>query len=103
MPDRRRPTSAWRSSANVHSASSTTLSPITRPIFAVKARRDRVLRDYVIEFLTMLAPHLRARDLQRIVQSGYRPAQALAPTWEMLREPLAGVSQPAARRVLIGG
>jgi len=49
-------------------------------------RRDRVLRDYVVDFLTLLAPHLRARDLQRLVRSGYRPAQSLAPTWSALSE-----------------
>ena len=66
-------------------------------------RRDRVLRDYVVDFLTLLAPHLRARDLQRLVRSGYRPAQSLAPTWRTLRQrPAGGLIQPPARRVLVG-
>jgi DNA-binding transcriptional LysR family regulator len=65
-------------------------------------RRDRVLRDYVVDFLTLLAPHLRARDLQRLVRSGYRPAQSLAPTWRALRErPDQPLVQPT-RRVLAG-
>ncbi|MBO9710310.1 MAG: LysR family transcriptional regulator [Caulobacter sp.] len=67
-------------------------------------RRDRVLRDYVVDFLTMLAPHLRARDLQRLVRSGYRPAQSLAPTWRALRErPVQPPARPVpAGRVLVG-
>jgi len=66
-------------------------------------RRDRVLRDYVVDFLTLLAPHLRARDLQRLVRSGYRPAQSLAPTWRMLRErPTPSLVQSPIRRVLVG-
>jgi LysR family cys regulon transcriptional activator len=66
-------------------------------------RRDRVLRDYVVDFLTLLAPHLKARDLQRLVRSGYRPAQSLAPTWRTLRErPIQPPPRPAPVRVLVG-
>lgn len=66
-------------------------------------RRDRVLRDYVVDFLTLLAPHLRARDLQRLVRSGYRPAQSLAPTWRALRErPATTLIPPPVRRALVG-
>jgi DNA-binding transcriptional LysR family regulator len=43
--------------------------------------RDRVLRDYVVAFLTSLAPHLKPRDLHRCVQSGDIASPASAPPW----------------------
>jgi DNA-binding transcriptional LysR family regulator len=43
--------------------------------------RDRVLRDYVVAFLTSLAPHLKPRDLHRVVQSGGVASPTTAPHW----------------------
>jgi DNA-binding transcriptional LysR family regulator len=44
-------------------------------------RRDRVVRDYVIDFLAALAPHLNRRDLVRSLQPGGRPLSRNAPDW----------------------
>jgi hypothetical protein len=44
-------------------------------------RRDRVVRDYVIDFLAALAPHLNRRDLVRGLQPGGRPLGRNAPEW----------------------
>jgi LysR family cys regulon transcriptional activator len=44
--------------------------------------RDRVARDYVIDFLASLAPHISRRDLVRAVHPGDRSAAATgAPDW----------------------
>jgi len=43
--------------------------------------RDRVVRDYVIDFLGALAPHIPRRDLVRTLHPSGQPTPILAPNW----------------------
>lgn len=44
--------------------------------------RDRILRDYVLEFLTLLAPHFSQRDIRRVVQFSGELGVTAIPAWE---------------------
>lgn len=65
-------------------------------------RRDRVVRDYVIDFVASLAPHVSRRDLARALQPGGRPPAASAPDWSewnsLVETRTAAVIAPPGRR-----
>lgn len=63
--------------------------------------RDRVVRDYVIDFLTALTPHISRRDLVRSLRPGGEMTVRAAPDWDdwfervnalALEEPAAAVA-----------
>ncbi|HNR91279.1 MAG TPA: LysR substrate-binding domain-containing protein [Dokdonella sp.] len=50
----------------------------------VVLRRDRVLRDYALDVIATLAPHLDRRDLVRVVQRAAEPDWPSPPHWHQL-------------------
>jgi LysR family cys regulon transcriptional activator len=48
-------------------------------------RRDRVARDYVVDFVAALAPHVSRRELVRGLQPGGRSPASTAPDWREWR------------------
>jgi DNA-binding transcriptional LysR family regulator len=59
-------------------------------------RRDRVVRDYVLDFVTLLAPHVTRRELVRGLQPGSPFPVKAAPEWREWRERVAGIPASAA-------
>ncbi len=48
--------------------------------------RDRVLRDYALELVHVLAPQVDPRDLRRVLDGNQEPAWPVPPTWESLTQ-----------------
>jgi LysR family transcriptional regulator, cys regulon transcriptional activator len=55
-------------------------------------RRDRVVRDYVVDFIAILAPHVTRRDILRGLQPGAGPLGEETPTWAEWRRRMAGLA-----------
>ena len=49
-------------------------------------RRDRVLRDYALDFVTLLAPHVGRRELMRALHPGGTLSAKEAPDWREWRD-----------------
>ena len=48
--------------------------------------RERVLRDYAVELLHVLAPQLDHRDLRRVLEGNQAPHWPTPPTWVELSQ-----------------
>ncbi|QNH20143.1 CysB family transcriptional regulator [Xanthomonas sp. GW] len=48
--------------------------------------RDRVLRDYALELVHVLAPQIDTRDLRRVMEGNQEPDWPTPPTWEELTQ-----------------
>jgi hypothetical protein len=48
--------------------------------------RDRVLRDYALELVHVLAPQIDTRDLRRVIDGNQEANWPLPPTWESLTQ-----------------
>jgi LysR family cys regulon transcriptional activator len=48
--------------------------------------RDRVLRDYALELVHVLAPQIDKRDLRRVLDGNQAPAWPTPPSWESLAQ-----------------
>lgn len=48
--------------------------------------RDRVLRDYALELVHVLAPQIDRRDLRRVLDGNQEPDWPTPPTWESLTQ-----------------
>ncbi|MBB4126932.1 DNA-binding transcriptional LysR family regulator [Xanthomonas translucens] len=48
--------------------------------------RDRVLRDYALELVHVLAPQIDTRDLRRVMEGNQEPDWPIPPTWEELTQ-----------------
>ncbi|UKE47904.1 MULTISPECIES: LysR family transcriptional regulator [Xanthomonas translucens group] len=48
--------------------------------------RDRVLRDYALELVHVLAPQIDTRDLRRVMEGNQEPDWPTPPTWEALTQ-----------------
>ncbi|MCW4454678.1 LysR family transcriptional regulator [Flavobacterium sp. MXW15] len=48
--------------------------------------RDRVLRDYALELVHVLAPQIDKRDLRRVLDGNQEPNWPTPPTWESLTQ-----------------
>lgn len=59
-------------------------------------RRDRVVRDYVVDFLANLAPHVSRREIVRGLRPAAPPPVRSAPDWAEWRHRVLGVETPAA-------
>ncbi|MBD8636485.1 LysR family transcriptional regulator [Stenotrophomonas sp. 169] len=61
-------------------------APIAECIAWAVLPRDRVLRDYALELVHVLAPQIDPRDLRRVLDGNQAPAWPLPPTWESLTQ-----------------
>ncbi|WP_066094342.1 LysR family transcriptional regulator [Xanthomonas massiliensis] len=48
--------------------------------------RERVLRDYALEMVHVLAPQIDPRDLRRVMEGNQEPAWPAPPSWEALTQ-----------------
>ena len=48
--------------------------------------RERVLRDYALELVHVLAPQVDRRDLRRVLDGNQEPDWPVPPTWESLSQ-----------------
>jgi len=48
--------------------------------------RERVLRDYALELVHVLAPQVDRRDLRRVLDGNQEPDWPIPPTWEALSQ-----------------
>ena len=48
--------------------------------------RERVLRDYALEMVNVLAPQIDKRDLRRVLDGNQAPDWPEPPTWESLTQ-----------------
>ncbi|MCW0416769.1 hypothetical protein NB689_002523 [Xanthomonas sacchari] len=48
--------------------------------------RDRVLRDYALELVHVLAPQIDTRDLRRVMEGNQQPDWPAPPSWEDLTQ-----------------
>ena len=48
--------------------------------------RDRVLRDYALELVHVLAPQIDPRDLRRVLDGNQTASWPVPPTWESLTQ-----------------
>ncbi|AOD16037.1 LysR family transcriptional regulator [Xanthomonas fragariae] len=60
--------------------------PIAECIAWAVLPRDRVLRDYALDLVHVLAPQIDKRDLRRVLDGNQAPAWPLPPTWESLTQ-----------------
>ena len=60
--------------------------PIAECVAWAVLPRDRVLRDYALELVHVLAPQIDPRDLRRVLDGNQTPAWPLPPTWESLTQ-----------------
>jgi DNA-binding transcriptional LysR family regulator len=61
-------------------------APIAECIAWAVLPRDRVLRDYALELVHVLAPQIDPRDLRRVLDGNQVAAWPLPPTWESLTQ-----------------
>nr|WP_164083327.1 LysR family transcriptional regulator [Stenotrophomonas pavanii] len=61
-------------------------TPIAECIAWAVLPRDRVLRDYALELVHVLAPQIDPRDLRRVLDGNQAAAWPLPPTWESLTQ-----------------
>lgn len=61
-------------------------APITECIAWAVLPRDRVLRDYALELVHVLAPQIDPRDLRRVLDGNQAAAWPVPPTWESLTQ-----------------
>jgi len=61
-------------------------APIAECIAWAVLPRDRVLRDYALELVHVLAPQIDKRDLRRVLDGNQAPNWPLPPTWESLTQ-----------------
>ncbi|HEL3866158.1 TPA: LysR family transcriptional regulator [Stenotrophomonas maltophilia] len=61
-------------------------APIAECIAWAVLPRDRVLRDYALELVHVLAPQIDSRDLRRVLDGNQVAAWPLPPTWESLTQ-----------------
>ncbi len=61
-------------------------APIAECIAWAVLPRDRVLRDYALELVHVLAPQIDPRDLRRVLDGNQAAAWPLPPTWESLTQ-----------------
>src|SRR5690606_6658628 len=52
--------------------------------------RERVLRDYALELVHVLAPQIDKRDLRRVLDGNQEPDWPIPPAWEQLNQPMRG-------------
>lgn len=55
-------------------------------------RRDRVLRDYAIALVELVAPQIDGRELRRVLAGNAAAAWPAAPLWDALRDGVAAVA-----------
>lgn len=55
-------------------------------------RRDRVLRDYTLDLVSLLAPHLDTRDIHLALNGDADPVWPEAPTWHTLKAEFASAA-----------
>lgn len=60
--------------------------PIAECIAWAVLPRDRVLRDYALELVHVLAPQIDPRDLRRVLDGNQAAAWPVPPTWESLTQ-----------------
>ncbi|MFA0923121.1 LysR family transcriptional regulator [Xanthomonas fragariae] len=60
--------------------------PIAECIAWAVLPRDRVLRDYALDLVHVLAPQIDKRDLRRVLDGNQAPAWPPPPTWESLTQ-----------------
>ncbi|EMR0464815.1 LysR family transcriptional regulator [Stenotrophomonas maltophilia] len=60
--------------------------PISECIAWAVLPRDRVLRDYALELVHVLAPQIDPRDLRRVLDGNQAAAWPVPPTWESLTQ-----------------
>jgi len=60
--------------------------PIAECIAWAVLPRDRVLRDYALELVHVLAPQIDPRDLRRVLEGNQTPDWPLPPSWESLTQ-----------------
>ena len=60
--------------------------PSTEGIAWAVRPRDRVLRDYALELVHVLAPQIDPRDLRRVLDGNQAAAWPVPPTWESLTQ-----------------
>ena len=51
--------------------------------------RERVLRDYALELVNVLAPQIDKRDLRRVLDGNQEPDWPEPPSWELLTQPIS--------------
>ncbi|KAF1689890.1 LysR family transcriptional regulator [Pseudoxanthomonas koreensis] len=51
--------------------------------------RERVLRDYALELVNVLAPQIDKRDLRRVIDGNQEPDWPEPPSWELLTQPIS--------------
>ncbi|MBT2766766.1 LysR family transcriptional regulator [Stenotrophomonas sp. ISL-67] len=61
-------------------------APIDECIAWAVLPRDRVLRDYALELVHVLAPQIDTRDLRRVIDGNQEADWPLPPTWESLTQ-----------------
>ncbi|AJQ82372.1 LysR family transcriptional regulator [Xanthomonas oryzae pv. oryzae] len=61
-------------------------APIAECIAWAVLPRDRVLRDYALDLVHVLAPQIDKRDLRRVLDGNQAPNWPLPPTWESLTQ-----------------
>ena len=61
-------------------------APIAECIAWAVLPRDRVLRDYALDLVHVLAPQIDKRDLRRVLDGNQAPNWPLPPTWEALTQ-----------------
>ena len=61
-------------------------APIAECIAWAVLPRDRVLRDYALELVHVLAPQIDPRDLRRVLDGNQAAAWPVPPTWESLTQ-----------------
>ncbi|AXI84475.1 LysR family transcriptional regulator [Xylella taiwanensis] len=64
----------------------TWLAPVPECIAWAVLPRNRVLRDYVLELVHVLAPQIDKRDLRRVLNGHQEPDWPSPPTWESLTQ-----------------
>jgi len=61
-------------------------APITECVAWAVLPRDRVLRDYALELVHVLAPQIDPRDLRRVLDGNQAASWPVPPTWESLTQ-----------------